>query len=173
MGSHNGLRRHTRQAGLILPWTRPGQLRSLAEYPKDTVAVLLAQFVYVGLTGFEHSQSEVLAVRQGRSRTDSPTCARRRSSPRTGDGTGRASGIRSGRAGGVRTPPAMPRGQRLTQVRQQPVTTDGRRATVDGFNRRISSNQRTNSSTSDRRTRNGSTSCSAHQRRNTCRSDPV
>ena len=36
----------------------PGQLRSLAEYPKDPVAVLLAQVVYIGLTGLEHSQSE-------------------------------------------------------------------------------------------------------------------
>jgi hypothetical protein len=40
-------------------WQRDqGLLRSLAEYPKDPVAVLLAQVVYVGRTGLEHSQSE-------------------------------------------------------------------------------------------------------------------
>ena len=35
-----------------------GQLGALAEHPKDAVAVLLAQVVYVGLTGLEYSQSK-------------------------------------------------------------------------------------------------------------------
>jgi hypothetical protein len=80
--------------------------------------------------------------------------------------------VRDGRAAYVRRRRCLEDSVDDTGAIKQ-VTTDSRRATVDGLNRRIFSNQRTNSSTSDRRTRKGSSSCSAHQRRNTCRSDRV
>jgi hypothetical protein len=92
-------------------WQRDqGKLRALSEHPKDAVAVLLAQVVDVGLTGFEHSQPE-----QSK-QSDQGEIERIRRRAR-GDDHGLELQMRQPERrafvwGGVRTPPAMPGGQR-------------------------------------------------------------
>ena len=61
----------------------------------------------------------------------------------------------------------------MTQVRYNPATTEKRRETVDGLNRRISCIHRMYNSRCGRRAASGSGPCSAHQARKQRRSDSV